>query len=88
MTRRDGDPEREAEEEAEVLDELELLAAHVEEHAVGEFRIEALDHHQLHVDELLDVRADLVGQAMNDVREALLHPLLDEPADLRRELAP
>ena len=53
--RRDRDPEHEAEEEAEVLDELELAAAHVEEHAVGELGIEALDHHQLDVDELVDV---------------------------------
>ena len=62
------DPEQEAEEEAEVDHQPQLPAADVLEDPVGELRmrLDVADHHQLHVEELIDVVGDLVGDDLLD----------------------
>ena len=82
--------EREAEPEPEVDDEPQLLPAHVLVDAVGQLRVllELPDHHQLDVEQLVDVLAYLVGDVLHDLGKLLLDPLVHGLAELRREVAP
>jgi hypothetical protein len=82
------DAEREAEDEAEVLDELELALTHIEEDPVGLLGVKALDDHQLDVDELVDVLADGHRQLTHDLRKLVLDTTANELADLLRQLMP
>ena len=84
----DRDPEQEAEREAEVTDERQFAPAHVEEHAVGELSVEATDHEQLDVDELVDVLADHRGQVADDLGELPVDALPDQILDAVGELGP
>ena len=86
--RRDAD--REAEEEAEVDDEAELLLPDLEEDPVAQLGLllHPPDHHQLHVEQLLDVVAHLVHDLADERRQLLLHPLVDGLAEPRRQVVP
>jgi hypothetical protein len=61
--------EQGAEEEPKVDDEPQLLLPDLEVDAVGELRVlfDPADHHQLDVEQLVDVVADLVGDRADDV---------------------
>ena len=84
------DAEQEAEEEAEVDDEAQLLAADLEEDPVGQRRVglEAADHHQLDVDQVVGVGADFVGDRAHDLRQLLLDAGVDGGAHARRQVVP
>src|SRR3954469_11994036 len=87
---RDRDPEQEPEHEAQVHDQLELLVADRLENLVGELWVllDVLDDHQLHVEEVVDVRAELVGHLVDHLGKLLLYALLDARAHPGREVAP
>ncbi len=76
---RHRDAEREAEEEAEVGDELELLVADLLEDPVRHLGVlvEVADHHQLDVEDLVGVGADRVGHLADDLGELLLDAGVD-----------
>jgi hypothetical protein len=61
-----------------ILDEPELALPDVQEHPVGELRVEPLDHHQLDVDELVDPLADLSGQPSHHLGQLVEHPVTDQ----------
>ena len=84
------DAEREAEEEAEVDDEAQLPVADLEEDPVGQLRLglDPVDHHQLQVDELVEVGADLIGDRADDLRQLLLDPGVHGRPQARRQVVP
>ena len=86
----DGNPEQQPEDEAEVDDQAQLPLADVAKHAVRQLGplLHLADDHQLHVEELVDVVADLGGDLAHDVRQLLLHPGVDRLADPRRQVVP
>src|SRR4051794_7778778 len=83
-------PEQRPEEEPEVDDEPELLAPDLEVDAIRHLRVllDVADHHQLDVEQLVDVVADLVGDGPDDVRELLLDPGMDGVPDPLRGVRP
>ena len=84
------DAEEEPEEEAEVDDEAQLPLPDLEEDPVPELGVllDCADHHQLHVEELVDVGADLVGDLVDDVGELLLDPRVDGVAHPLGDVVP
>ena len=65
--------------------------ADVLEHLVGELgvRLHVADHHQLRVEDLIDVLGDLVGDdLLDDLGELLLDPGVDRLAHPRRQVVP
>ena len=64
----------------------QLLLAEVAEDADHQRRVlaELVDHHELGVEQLVDVLADLVGDVLDDRGQLGLHPLDQRPAAPRR----
>ena len=52
------------------------------------FSLEVVDHHDLRVEQLVDVLADLVGHRAYDARQLGLHPGDHGLARARRQVAP
>ena len=50
--------------------------------------LDLADHHQLHVEQLVDVGADLVGDVADDLRQLLLRPGRGPPRGPRRQVVP
>ena len=85
-----GRPQQQPEKEAEILDEAQLLLADLEEHPVGQGRVglDVADHHQLHVQQLIYVLADLVGHRTHHAGQLLLNAGVDGVADELGQAAP
>ena len=83
---RDRDPEQEAEQEAEVDHQPQLVLADVPEDPVDQRRVplEVIDDHQLQVEQLVDVEADVVGDLADDLGELLLDARVDRLPGSRR----
>src|SRR6185437_3505347 len=84
------EPDREAEVETEVLHERQLLASHDQEQLVEQLRVrgEVADHHELGVDQLIDVRADLVRDVPDYAGQLLPDPGVHGLLDDRRQVVP
>ena len=52
------------------------------------FCLEVVDHHQLRVEQLVDVNADLVGDLADDLRQLLLDALVDRVLHPGRQVLP
>ncbi len=84
------DAEREAEDEAEGHHQVELALAEVAEdpHHEGRVLLEVVDHHDLRIEELVDVLTDLVGHGAYDARHLRLHAGDHDLPRTRRQVAP
>ncbi len=84
------DAQEQTDDEAEVLDQPQLLLADIEEYPVGELgpRLDVLDDHELDVEHLVDVLADLLGDGGDELGQLGPHPLVDRLADHLGEAVP
>jgi len=87
---RDRNAEDEAEDRAEVDHQPQLAISDRPEDAVRELRLalELADHHELDVEQVVDVLTDHVREVVDQLRVLALDALVDGLSHLRREVAP